>query len=46
MGDDVKGLNKAQIENIYPCSPLVYQDSNFIVQVYQVGQHDILLVNS
>ena len=36
MEDSVKGLTEEQVDNIH--SPLVYQASHFIVEVYQVGQ--------
>ena len=37
LGDSVKGPAEVQVDNIH-CSPLVYQASHFIVEVYQVGQ--------
>lgn len=36
-GDTVESLTEVQVENSH-CSPLIYQDSNFIMECYQVGQ--------
>ncbi|KAK4831590.1 hypothetical protein QYF61_018350 [Mycteria americana] len=35
MGDSVKGLTEVRVDNVH-CSPLIYQASHFITEVYQV----------
>ncbi|GAB0181629.1 hypothetical protein GRJ2_000628200 [Grus japonensis] len=37
IGNSIKGLTEMQVDNIH-CSPLIYQASHFVVEVYQAGE--------